>query len=179
MSSLSFGQPEGSIVQTAYVVPNLRAAIDQWVGDLAVGPWFVAEHFKGLDPRYRGKPTSLDASIAMAFAGHMCIELIEQHDEQPSVFKDIVSTRGFGFHHWGIGTRAFDRLHAKHEDAGYETVFTDQVPGGGRIAYHDTARTLPGMIELIEMTDAVEALFHRFHQASVDWDRRDPVRPMF
>jgi len=175
----SFGQPDGGIVQTAYVVPNLSAAIETWIASLGVGPWFIAEHFKGTAMHYRGKPTTVDVSIGMAFAGHMCIELVTQHDDQPSVFQDVVSARGFGFHHWGIGTRHFDNLYAAQSAAGYEVLFTDRVPGGGRIAYFDSTSRLPGMTELIEVTEGVEALFQRFYQSSIDWDGSDPVRPFF
>ena len=33
MKTFGFGQKAGQIVQTAYVVPDMRAAIDWWVAD--------------------------------------------------------------------------------------------------------------------------------------------------
>jgi hypothetical protein len=176
MATFNFGQPEDSIIQTAYVVPNLRAAIDHWVAKLTVGPWFLAEHFEGLDPRYRREPSHIDVSIAMAYSGAMCIELIEQHDERPSVFREVILKRGYGFHHWGVGTRRFEHLSAKHSALGHHEVFTDQVPGGGRIAYRDTTSSMPGMIEIIEVSPFIETLFSRFHGASAVWDGTDPLR---
>jgi hypothetical protein len=41
MGLVGFGQPDDGIIQMAYVVPDLRAAINTWVEQLGVGPWFV------------------------------------------------------------------------------------------------------------------------------------------
>jgi hypothetical protein len=47
MKTLGFGQKTGQIVQTAYVVPDMRAAIDWWIKDGKVGPWFLLDSFTG------------------------------------------------------------------------------------------------------------------------------------
>ena len=127
--------------------------------------------------RYRAAPTTVDVSIAMAFTGSMCVELIQQHDDQPSVYLESISTSGYGFHHCGIGTRNFDSLLAKYVALGHEAVFTDREPGGARIAYLSSADSLSGMTELIELTEGVEAMFERFRRAAVNWDGEDPLRP--
>jgi len=36
---------------------------------------------------YRGEPTDQDVSLAIAFTGSMMVELIEQHDPGPSVYR--------------------------------------------------------------------------------------------
>lgn len=52
---------------------------------------------------------------------------------------------------------------------------------GARAAYVDTSAELGGMIEVIEVTPAVEGLFTHLHQASVGWNGfaaiRTPGRP--
>jgi hypothetical protein len=65
------------VMQIAYIVPDLRAAIDQYVRATRVGPWFVSEHFSGEQKMYRGAPTTLDMTIAMSYSNQICIELIE------------------------------------------------------------------------------------------------------
>ena len=47
MGQVGFGQPDNGIIQMAYVVADLHAAIEQWCRTLRVGPWFVLEHFTG------------------------------------------------------------------------------------------------------------------------------------
>lgn len=109
MSLVCFGQPESGIIQTAYVVEDVQQAIREWITKLKVGPWFLLEHFTSEDALYWGRPTDVDVSIAMSFAGHMMIERIEQHNDLPSVYRDITKKRRYGFHHWGVATADFDR----------------------------------------------------------------------
>src|SRR5262249_6607996 len=92
------------IMQIAYIVPDLKAAVDQYVKGMKVGPWFVSEHFAGQDMKYRGAPTSVDMAIAMSYSNQMCIELIQQLNDVPSVYTDARKRNGWGFHHWGVGT---------------------------------------------------------------------------
>jgi hypothetical protein len=47
MKTLGFGQKTVQIVQTAYVVPDMGAAIDWWIKDGKVGPWFLLDSFTG------------------------------------------------------------------------------------------------------------------------------------
>ena len=102
MKIFGFGQRAGQIVQTAYVVQDIRAAIDWWIHDGRVGPWFLLDSFTGPEQRYRGQPTKADVRIAMAFAGHMMIELIQPKDTESSVYQETIRQRGYGCHHVGI-----------------------------------------------------------------------------
>ena len=84
MTTFGFGQRVGQIVQLAYVVEDIDAAIGWWVRDCRVGPWFLLESFTGPGQRYRGQPATADIKLAMSFAGHMNIELIQPKDDRPS-----------------------------------------------------------------------------------------------
>jgi hypothetical protein len=176
MSLVVFGQPDNGIIQMAYVVENMQQAIDQWVKKLKVGPWFLIEHFSGVDPLYRGQPSKADVALAMSFAGHMNIELIQENNHAPSVYRETIEKRGYGFHHWGVATKNFDRDVEQFHAAGYETGFLAGVPTGGHVAYMDTTAHLPGMIELIEIGAGFEAGFGGFYRATIGWDGKDPVR---
>ncbi|GAB3347317.1 VOC family protein [Modestobacter lapidis] len=177
MAEFGFGQPRGGIVQTAYVVPDVRAAIAAWVADLGVGPWFLLEHFTGVDAVYRGEPSRADVAIAMAFAGHMQIELIQPLDDAPSVYRETVQQRGWGFHHVGLATDDLAADVAAREAAGATVAFRAGVPTGGTVVYLDGGPALPGFVELIEGTAGMDDMFTRYWLASVGWDGRDPVRP--
>jgi hypothetical protein len=176
MSLLNFGQPDNGIVQMAYVVEDIHRSMNQWVEQLKVGPWFLLEHFSGVDASYRGKPSEADIAIAMSFAGHMTIELIQPNDNAPSVYREAIEKRGYGFHHWGVGSKNFDRDVETYQERGAELAFFLRVPSGGRVAYMDTTAQLPGMIELIELGADFEPMFTGFYRASLSWDGKDPVR---
>lgn len=177
MSLVSFGQPDDGVIQMAYVVPDIHVAMRHWIEKLRVGPWFLLEHFTGIEPIYRGRPSQADVALAMSFAGHMNIELIQPNDDAPSVYREIVEKRGYGFHHWGIATWDFDAQVEKHRAAGYELAFLARVPSGARVGYMDTSADLTGMLELIELGADFEAVFNRFYRASIGWDGKEPVRP--
>jgi hypothetical protein len=173
----SFGQPDNGIIQTAYIVEDIHSAMATWVRDLNVGPWFLLESFTGEDPVYRGEPSKAEVMLAMAFAGHMMIELIQLKDEHPSVYREYRDTRGFGFHHHGLATMQFEASQQEMESRGYELAFLARVPTGDRVAYYDTGGVTPGFIELIEGSPTMDAFFGGMYSAAVAWDGEDPVRP--
>jgi Glyoxalase/Bleomycin resistance protein/Dioxygenase superfamily len=173
-----FGQPRGGIFQIAYIVADLDSALEQWTRRLRVGPFFVFPGFTLDQLEYRGQPSRLDITLACGYTGSICIELIEQHDDAPSVYRDVATTTGFGFHHCGIITASFDADLARLRDTGAALAMHGVAPGpGARVAYLDTRGALPGMTELIEQTPGVDALFTHMKNAAVDWDGRDAVRP--
>ena len=176
MGQVGFGQPDDGIIQMAYVVADLRAAIGQWIERLRVGPWFVLEHFTGEHPVYRGQPSGAAVKLAMGFAGHMNIELIQENNNAPSVYREVIERRGYGFHHFGVATWNFDAAVAQYEREGYALAFRAAVPSGGRVGYMDTTAVLPGFTELIELGGAFEEVFGRFYRASIAWDGKDAIR---
>lgn len=174
---LGFGQQVGQIIQMAYVVEDIRASIRWWIDDARVGPWFLLDHFYNDDQRYRGVQSRADVAIAMAFAGHMCIELIQPLDGHPSVYKELIDRRGFGFHHVGIAVEDVDVELRGYEARGYRLAFRAQVPTGGAVAYLDDGRNEPGFVELIPATSGMDRAFTAFWRASLDWNGQDPIRP--
>lgn len=177
MRTLGFGQPLGGIMQMAYVVEDIEEAIAFWVRDLDTGPWFLLDHFTGDDPVYRGEPSRAAVRIAMAFAGHMNIELIQPKDDAPSVYREGIERQGYGFHHFGVSSADVDAGIADYEARGYALAFKAGVPTGGDVAYMDAGPGRPGFVELIAATEGMDAAFTRFWQASVDWDGAEPIRP--
>ncbi|MFM7028970.1 MAG: VOC family protein [Chakrabartia sp.] len=177
MEKFGFGQEVGRVMQTAYVVKDIRAAIDWWVESAKTGPWFLLDHFLGDGQIYRGVKSEADVAIAMGFAGSMCIELIQPLDDKPSVYKELIDARGYGFHHLGIAVADVDAEVARYQAKGYELAFSAAVPTGGAVAYLDNKINHPGFLELIPATEGMDHAFTRFWQASLGWDGKDPIRP--
>jgi hypothetical protein len=177
MTTLGFGQKVGQIIQMAYVVEDIRASMDWWMRDAKTGPWFLLDHFWAEDQVYRGTPSKADVRIAMGFAGHMCIELIQPLDDHPSVYKEIIDQRGYGFHHIGLCVEDVEAAISDYEARGYELAFRANVPTGGAVAYLDDGRNDRGFLELIPATPGMDETFTKFWRASVDWDGIDPIRP--
>ena len=177
MTQLGFGGTVGQIVQMAYVVEDIRASIDWWIRDAKIGPWFLLDHFWADDQLYRGAPSQADVAIAMAFAGPMCIELIQPLDSHPSVYRETIEQRGYGFHHIGIAVDDVDAEISTYEARGYTLAFRAKVPTGGAVAYMDGGTANPGFLELIPVTAGMDETFTKFWRASVGWQGDAPIRP--
>ena len=113
----------------------------------------------------------------MRFAGYMNIELIQPKDDEPSVYRELIERRGYGFHHIGIASDDVDRDVRVYEARGYTLAFRGSVPTGGHVAYLDGGPALPHFNELIPANAGFDKAFTGWWRQSQDWDGRDPVRP--
>ena len=77
--STIFGNPS----QLGYVVRDVRAAMDAWIGH-GVGPWFYFEKVETDYFRHRGVDSPMQMSVAIANSGDLQIELIQQRNDAPS-----------------------------------------------------------------------------------------------
>lgn len=175
---LGYGQPVGGIAQTAFVVEDMHAAVGHFVKNTGAGPFFLLDHFLVPGQTYRGKESTADITIAMGFAGHMLIELIQPLDTNPSVYKETIQLRGYGFHHFGIACADVDVASADYRTRGYHEVFRASVPTGGEVIYLDNGSgAQAGFLELLPVTPGMDETFTCFWKASLDWDGTDPMRP--
>lgn len=167
----------GPIDQICWVVPDIEASMKHWSGTLGIGPWFPMRNIRPDDFVYRGAPSAPEISLAIAYSGRLQLELIEQHNDAGSMYKEFVDAgHAPGQHHLGFFRRDYDERLESALAAGYEVGHQGVLGGGIRFAYLRTDRE-PGMIaELIELTDPAEAMFVTMHQASLDWDGSDPIR---
>ncbi|MDR2213269.1 MAG: VOC family protein [Pseudomonadales bacterium] len=164
------------IMQICYIVPDLDKAMQEYADFLGIGPWSVTERFQPNDMLYRGQPTAPDVTIAMSYSGQMNIELIQQRDETPSVYRDTLLKRGYGFHHWGVATKDMEGDIARYKEQGIEVAFSMTLPGSGhRLVYLDTTEHLDGMIELLQLDDNGRASFTNVFRASREWDGKTLV----
>lgn len=174
---LGYGQPLGGVAQTAFVVEDLRASIDRFIADMKAGPFFVLDRFLQPGQTYRGEPSRADITLAMGFAGHMLIELIQPLDNHPSVYQETIRQRGYGFHHLGIACDDVDAASREYQARGYAEAFRASVPTGGEVAYLDNgAGAQWGFLELLPVTPGMDETFTRFWKASQGWDGSEPVR---
>lgn len=81
---------------------DLDVAIERWHRAWGVGPFFVRRHLELARVTHRGQPITLDFSVAYVQSGEIMVELVEQHDAQPSAFRDMFDLGEQGFHHVAI-----------------------------------------------------------------------------
>ena len=89
---ISLPLPNRDFMQVCWVVPDLSVAIDSWVDTARVGPFFWFESVPFADGRFRGQPAEFPAvTAAIAYAGDLQIELVCQDNDEPGVFRDVLT----------------------------------------------------------------------------------------
>lgn len=166
----------GKVIQYAYTVPDLAAAMRRHTEVLHIGPWFRRGPFVPEKALYRGERPVAELSLARAFSGDSMIELIQQHNDAPSVFREVISLRGFGFHHWAIPVRDLADETRRYQEQGFQVAYSDILDTGASISYMDTLSALGGMVELVELTPAQLDRYTLFYRSSIGWDGTEPVR---
>lgn len=165
----------GPIRQNAYVVHDLRTAIDGWLR-LGIGPWILLPSFTQHDSEYRGRPTAPVVSIAFANSGPLQIELIEQEDDSPSVYREFTEAGHEGFHHVAFWAEDFDAAMAGAAARGWPVVHHGTGGGVARFAYLDGGGCTSTVIEVMELTAVSSSMMTHVRQAAEHWDGSDPVR---
>jgi len=166
-----------SIFQNAWVVPDLTSAIANWTSFYGVGPFYVLDHLDLSSALYRGRPSGLIVSVALAQAGPVQIELIHQHNKGPSVYREMVPEGDSGFHHVCIYCHDFGADQANFERAGYQTVLEGGSDDGQiKFAYFDTRKHFDIFTEVVTPHPSMLARNELVSRAAIDWDGNDPIR---
>jgi hypothetical protein len=164
-------------IQAAFVVNDLEEAMRRWIRLNNIGPFYVLRHAQMQDLRYRGAPVEVDASFAMAQAGGVQIELVQQHNVGPSAYRDSVPPGQEGFHHACIVTDDYDAEMMHYAASGCVPAMEGRF-GEMRFCYMDTRRLNGFMTEIIQDWEPVRAVHKRVAEAAVNWDGSDPIREL-
>jgi Glyoxalase/Bleomycin resistance protein/Dioxygenase superfamily len=166
----------GPVMQNGFVVPDLEAAIDHWVSVMHVGPFFLLAHIPFVNSYFRGRPLDIDISVAIAYSGDIQIELIEQHNDAPSIYAEFTQQGRYGLQHMGIMTDSVADHLARLEPLGIRPVQHGATAAGAKFAYLDTDVTPGFMIELIESNAMMVGAFRTIYEAAQNWDGKERVR---
>lgn len=166
----------GAIMQNGYVVRDIEAAMRHWIGVLGVGPWFYIEHLPVTDFQYKGQSSPVDVSIALANSGPLQVELIQQRNDAPSMYRDFLNAGHEGLQHIGYGTKQFEADLARIVGAGYKVGQSGRVGRRGPFVYLLTEAHPGTVVELLDMSGARERIFAHIAEAARTWDGKDPIR---
>jgi catechol 2,3-dioxygenase-like lactoylglutathione lyase family enzyme len=168
---------DGAIRQVGYVVRDLDDAIAAWLG-LGVGPWYTIREMAQTGSVYRGEPSEPTISIGFTNSGPMQIELIQQHGDTPSIYREFRDAGGDGYHQLAWWTPDFDALMARAEAAGWPVVFSGGT-GGTRYAYFELDQRISTIVEVTELNEMTQGLATMLETATAEWDGvTDPVRSL-
>ena len=165
----------GRIMQNGYAVPDWQAAASHWSGVLGVGPFFAMRHIEFDWCEYRGEAVELDLSVAIAYSGEYQVELVQQHNDAPSIYTDFLHNNPPGLQHVGALVENLDNA---LDDHGLRAKVVQQgmTRAGARFAYLDTVLHNGTMLELIETSETALKAFEHMRRAAQEWDGTKPIR---
>jgi hypothetical protein len=164
----------GDIAQIGYVVRDIQTSMDNWVRH-GVGPWFYIERVPMDYFRYHDTESDLHMSVALANSGATQIELIQQRNDNPSMYKDFLDAGHYGAQHIAYWTNDYDALYDKAIGEGY-TVGQEGSISGGRFAYLQTEWEPGTTIEISDVSGPKGQMFAYIRDVAANWDGSEPIR---
>ncbi|MGY4343374.1 hypothetical protein ACVWW3_008280 [Bradyrhizobium sp. LM2.9] len=141
----------GAVRQNGYVVRDIHAAMKHWIEVMGVGPWYYMDRVKTDWFRHRGENSAVEMSIALANSGDLQIELIQQRNDAPSLYREFLDSGHEGLQHMSYWSHDYQALYDRAFGLGYRIGHEGQIGGNkGRFAYFDT-QAHPGTV--IEISD--------------------------
>lgn len=166
----------GEIKQLGYVVEDIQAAMTYWSEVLGVGPWYYMERVPLKNYRYKGQPYDIHSSVALSNSGGVQVELIQQRNDAPSMYRDFLQAGRTGLQHLAYWTENFDQDLERLLAQGYKIGMSGEVGERGRFVYFETEFHPGTVIELSEIAGPKGTVFRIIRESSVGWDGSDPVR---
>ncbi len=162
------------IMQIAYLVEDLDAAMRHWAETLRVGPFFVFPHVDYVDATYMGEASKPDISLAFAFSGELQIELVQQHNDAPSIFRAFHLRHGYGAQHLGAISDELEVDARNLETAGVRPIQRLLSRSGAETLFFSTALVPGETLELIRGSSGLHERFAAMKRAAREWDGVTP-----
>ena len=167
----------GAVRQNGYVVRDIEAAMRFWTAVQRVGPFFYIPAVKTDWFRYRGVDSPVELSIALANSGDLQIELIQQRNGAPSLYREFLESGHEGLQHMSYWSHDYQALYDKAIGLGYKVGHEGQIGGDkGRFAYFDTQAHPGTVIEISDISGTKGPFFEKVRQAALSWDGTRPIR---
>lgn len=160
------------LFQHAYYVNDIEESVKKWHELFGAGPFVSAPHHQCDTFVYRGTDTEADVSYSFGYVGDMMIQFIQQHDDKPSIYRDMYAAGEEGFHHVGYLVHDFQEAKKRLEDLGYELaceLYADRV----NAAYYDTRSTTGGFTEIHGDPPHIISSFANWHRSHINMQPGD------
>jgi hypothetical protein len=160
------------VIQNAYVVNDVDEAIERWHALWGIGPFFVRRHIVMSHVLYRGVPSQIDISAVYVQAGPVQVELVQQHCDTPSAFRDMYPVGSEGFHHVAMHPQDYRQQLDHYVACGFAVATEVRTASGRGAAFVDTRSMLGHMTEVYLSGDATLQLYRMVAEAAAHWSRR-------
>lgn len=166
----------GPIKQWGYLVKDLDEAMDCWVKQLGVGPFWGYRNVP-VTSYFQGQETRVLMDVALAYQNGVQIELIHQTNDVLSPYSDFYKTEKKQFlHQVAYHARNIDEAVATARSVGMHEVGSIKTMMETRYVYMASPQMDGLVIELMEVDDGIVADFNRCATESDEWDGSKPFR---
>ncbi|MET0362601.1 MAG: VOC family protein [Sphingobium sp.] len=168
-------QPSGdyAFFQVAWIVPDLMEACRKWTRVYGAGPFHVLPR-RSATVLYRGQETVLETQLAITQMGPVQIELIEQPNDTPSVYRDIFGMGEGGVHHMCTFTSDYETTKRHYEGLGYPLIA--EIRGALKVGYFDSFADFGFITEVVEEDAGFRGHLESHARICAEWDGTDPIR---
>ncbi|HVU71807.1 MAG TPA: VOC family protein [Mycobacteriales bacterium] len=168
--------PDGEyrFFQMGYVVGDLLSAAATWARVFGIGPFHVLPIAEQTGT-YRGQPAACSMQVAAAQAGPVQIELIQQHCDRPSIYREWRRGNVSGLHQLCSITWDYDGKKEHYGGLGYD-LLAESDNGRFRVAYYDTVADFGFVTEIVEAVPRFLEQIAAVSRTCAEWDGTDPVR---
>lgn len=166
--------------QLAYFVPDIYEAATAHSQRFGSGPFFVLEHVALTRSEHRGVTRPFDHSSAYGQWGAVMIELVVQHNPDPSAMHDMYppGSGRFGIHHTALIVDDLAAAIAGFGADGLPLAQLSTTATGTDFAFIDATHRYGHMIELYEPTPTLTGFYAMVAAAADGWDGSDPIRKL-
>jgi hypothetical protein len=161
----------GAVRQIGFVVRDLDAAMATWL-QLGIGPFYTVRNIEQTCS-YRGQEVTVVISVAFANSGELQVELIQQDNDSPSIYREFLDAGHVGFNQLAYWVDDVDAVVAA---LGWPVVWTDIGNETTKYAYVEPPGGPAAVIEIMELNPATIGMGQLIRAAAANWDGTDPVR---
>jgi hypothetical protein len=162
----------------AWVVDDLEAAATKLSRAMQIGPFLMIRHIQLDSPHHRERPQRTDFSLCLAQAGEVQVELVQQHDDTPSVYRDAFPDGppdGMAFHHVAVIVPDVFAETARYNALGFPTASSGRF-GAIDFTYVDCRSAGGFMVEVLPDAPDMHRFFGSVRKAADEWDGKQAWR---
>ncbi|MBT4162545.1 MAG: hypothetical protein HOC70_07350 [Gammaproteobacteria bacterium] len=167
----------GPVIQNAFTVRDMDAALAYWIDVMGVGPFFCTDKATYREALYRNAPASPQYAVALAYWGDTQIELIAPTSNNPNIYNEFLDDGLDGLlHHMCVTVEDIGEFRRGLDKQKFEILSELAMEPAGHVLYLRGKGQKWPLIEIGEFPPVIYEVFERVKSASEDWDGRDPIR---
>jgi hypothetical protein len=169
----------GDIRQIAFVTDDIDRSMRHFVEVWNIGPWHVMRHVKETI-LHRGAPSDIDMSVALSNNGELQFEIIQQHNDAPSVYREWLAklAAGLSVQHLAVLVDDFAAAKAVALARGWVPAL-ESAGGAGSACYLSHPAEPLLYMEISDRSPGKDRLRAAVKRAAQLWDGSDPIREGF